>query len=120
MHQTIDHATSILLMLGLMGPLAGASTPRPAASERDERAMALLKRMAGFFSHTQRFSVTVDTRFDVVQDSGQKLEFGETRQIVIRRPDQARIDITTRGGGTSGFIFDGQEIAVFNTREGHG
>src|SRR6266511_1360416 len=79
--------------------------------------MAILKWMADFLSQTQRFSVTVDIGFDVVQDSGQKIEFGESRQIVVRRPDRARIDITKRDGATSGFIFDGQEIALFNTRE---
>jgi hypothetical protein len=118
MHQTIYHATSILLLvLSLAGTLAGAQPPSAPASERDERAMSILKRMADFISHTQRFSVMVDTGFDVVQDSGQKLEFGETRQIVVRRPDHMRIDITKRDGGTSGFLFNGQEIAVFNTRE---
>jgi hypothetical protein len=73
--------------------------------------------MADFLSKTQRFSVIADIGFDVVQDSGQKLEFGETRKIVVRRPDRARIDIMKRDGATSGFIFDGQEISIFNTRE---
>ncbi|MGH8068197.1 MAG: DUF2092 domain-containing protein [Candidatus Entotheonellia bacterium] len=118
MNQTIYRATSILLLvLSLVGTLAGAQTPGKAASERDEQAMFILKRMADFLSQAQRFSVVSDIGFDVVQESGQKIEFGETRQIVVRRPDQARIDITKRDGGTSGFIFDGKEIAVFNTRE---
>ena len=118
MHQTIYRATSILLLvLSFVGTLAGAQTPGKATSERDEQAMALLKRMADFLSQAQRFSVVADIGFDVVQESGQKIEFGETRKIIVRRPDQARIDITKRDGGTSGFIFDGKEIAVFNTRE---
>jgi hypothetical protein len=118
MNQTIYHATpTLLLVLSLVGTLAGAQTPSTAASERDERAMSILKHMADFLSQTQRFSVMVDTGFDVVQDSGQKIEFGETRKIVVRRPGHARIDITKRDGGTSGFTFDGKEIAVFNTRE---
>jgi hypothetical protein len=118
MHHTIDRVTSILLLaLSLLGTLASAQTPSTAASERDERAMALLTHMADFLSQAQRISVTVDTGFDVVQESGQKLEFGETRKVVVRRPDRARIDITKRDGAISGFIFDGQEIAVFNTRE---
>jgi hypothetical protein len=118
MNQTICRATSILLLvLLLVGTLAGAQTPSTAASERDEQAMSILKHMANFLSQAQRFSVMVDTGFDVVQDSGQKIEFGETRKIVVRRPDHARIDITKRDGATSGFIFDGKEIALFNTRE---
>jgi hypothetical protein len=118
MNQTICRATSILLLvLSLVGTLAGAQTPSTAASERDERAMSILKRMVDFLSQTQRFRVMVDIGFDVVQDSGQKIEFGEARKIVVRRPDHARIDITKGDGATSGFIFDGKEIALFNTRE---
>jgi hypothetical protein len=108
MNRTIYHATPILmLVLSLVGTLAGAQTPRTAASERNERAMSSLKRMADFLSQAQRFSVMVDIGFDVVQDSGQKIEFGETREIVVRRPAHARVDSTKRDGGTSGFISPG-------------
>jgi hypothetical protein len=107
----------VLLIVFLVSMFAGTPTPSFAAAERDAEAMAILQRMADFLSRTQRLSVTAEIGFDVVQASGEKLEFGETRQIVIRRPDRMRVDITKRDGATSGFRFDGQEIAVFNTRE---
>ena len=107
----------VLLIVFLVGVFAGTPTPSTAASERDAQAMTILQRMADFLSQAQRLSVTAEISFDVVQESGEKLEFGETRQIVIRRPDRARIDITKRDGSTSGFIFDGQSIAVFNAKE---
>ena len=108
---------TVLLIVFLIGMCAGTPTPSPAASARDAQAMTILQRMADFLSRAQHFSVTAEIGFDVVQASGEKLEFGETRQFVIRRPDRARVDITKRDGATSGFRFDGQEIAVFNTRE---
>jgi hypothetical protein len=108
---------AVLLIVFLAGVFAGTPTPSTAASGRDAQAMGVLQRMADFLSRAQRFSVTADIGFDVVQASGEKLEFGETRQFLIRRPDRARIDITKRDGATSGFRFDGREIAVFNTRE---
>jgi hypothetical protein len=118
MHQTIYRATSTaLFVLSLAATLAGAQTPCTAAPERDEQAMSILKRMADYLSQAQRLSVTADIGFDVVQASGEKIEFGETRKIVIRRPDRARIDITKRDGAVSGFVFDGKDISVFNTRE---
>jgi hypothetical protein len=107
----------VLLMVVLAGVLAGTPTPSPAGPERDGRAMATLQRTADLLSQAQRLSVTAEISFDVVQESGAKREFGETRQIVIRRPDRARIDITKRDGATSGFIVDGQAIAVFNAKE---
>jgi hypothetical protein len=118
MHQPICHnRPSVLLIVFLVGMLAGTPAPSTTAPARDAQAMATLQRMADFLSRAQRFSVTAEIGFDVVQSTGEKLEFGETREIVIRRPDRARIDITKRDGATSGFRFDGQEIAVFNTRE---
>jgi len=94
-----------------------AQQPSAANPEIDEKAMAVLKRMTEFLAQAQRFSVTVDTGFDVVQDSGQKIEFGETRQMVLRRPDRLRIDVTKRDGSKGGMVFDGKDIAVFNTKE---
>jgi hypothetical protein len=118
MYRTIWRAIpAVLLVVFLADVPAGTQTPRTAARKLDEQAMAILKRMADFLAQAKRFSVLVDMGFDVVQDSGEKLEFGETRKVVISRPDHARIDIAKRDGATSGFIFDGQEITVFNTRE---
>jgi hypothetical protein len=107
----------VLLFVVLVGVFAGTPTPRAAASDPDAQAMTILQRMADFLAQAPRVSVTAEISFDVVQESGEKLEFGETRRIVIRRPDRVRIDITKRDGATSGFIFDGQAIAVFNTKE---
>jgi hypothetical protein len=111
------HRPAVLLIVFLVGVFAGTPTSSAAASARDAEAMAMLKRMADFLSQAQRLSVTAEISFDVVQTTGEKLEFGETRRFLIRRPDRARVDITKRDGATSGFRFDGQEIAVFNTKE---
>ena len=105
-----------LTLLLLSAPLRAQQTSA-AHPEMDEQAMAVLKRMTEFLTQAQRFSVTVDTGFDVVQDSGQKIEFGETRQMVLRRPDRLRIDVTKRNGAKSEMLFDGKDIAVFNTKE---
>jgi hypothetical protein len=118
MNQAIYRATSTaLFILSLAGTLAGAQMPSAAAPERDEQAMSMLKRMADHLSQAQRLSVTADIGFDVVQDSGEKIEFGEIRKIVVRRPDRVRIDIRKRDGAVSGFVFDGKDISVFNARE---
>jgi hypothetical protein len=106
----------VLTLLWLSAPVQAQQTSA-ANPEVEEQAMAVLKRMAEFLMQAQRFSVTVDTGFDVVQDSGQKIEFGETRQIVLRRPDRLRIEATKRSGAKSGMFFDGKDIAVFNMKE---
>jgi hypothetical protein len=105
------------LTLWLLSAPGHAQQTSAANPEMEAQAMAVLKRMAELLTQAQRFNVMVDTGFDVVQDSGQKFEFGETRQIVLRRPDRARIEATKRNGSKSGMFFDGKDLAVFNTKE---
>jgi hypothetical protein len=105
-----------LTLLVVSAPVRAQET-RAANPEIDERAMATLQRMAALLSQAQRFSVTVDIGFDAVQDSGQKIEFGETRQVVLRRPDHLRIDATKRDGSTSALLFNGKDITVFHRQE---
>ncbi len=106
------------LTLLLMGAPGNAQQPDPtAAQESTAQAMTVLQRMAEFLAQTPRFSVTIDIGFDVVQDFGQKIEFGETRRVVLRRPNHFRVDATARDGSKSGFVFDGQDITVFHVQE---
>jgi hypothetical protein len=99
-------AATILLIL--------ASAPAKARSEADEGAAKRVEAMANFLAKAPRLSVTVDCSFDVVQDSGQKIEFGEVRAIALRRPDRVRIETTRRDGLRRGLIFDGKQITAFD------
>jgi hypothetical protein len=93
--------------------LIAAVTPAVPAAEKNSAA-ARLQAMARALAKAQRLSVTIDCAYDVVQDSGEKLEFGERRMVAVRRPDRARIDVTRRDGSRRGFLFDGKQLAVFD------
>jgi hypothetical protein len=108
-------STLALLLAGASGNAQQASPTHPPTSEA--QAMAVLKRMAEVLSQTPRFSVTYDSGFDAVQDSGQKIEFGETRQVVLRRPNHLRIDTTARDGSQSALLFDGKDITVVHPQD---
>ena len=112
----IARASALILLLGGAPVWAQQASPTD-AKKSEEQAMAVVKRMAEFLSRAQRFSVTVDIGFDVVQGFGQKIEFGETRKIVLRRPDRLRVDETKRNGTKGGLVFDGKVLAVFNTKD---
>ena len=60
---------------------------------------------------------SVDIGFDAVQDLRQKIKFGETLQMVLRRPDRLRADTTKRDGSKNGFVFDGKNLTVFHPQE---
>jgi hypothetical protein len=105
------------LTLLLMSAPVHAQEARAANPELEEQAMAVLQRMTAFLSQAQRFSVAMDIGFDAVQDSGQKIEFGETRQVVLRRPDHLRIDAAKRDGSKSVLLFDGKDMTVVHPQE---
>jgi hypothetical protein len=106
-----------LALLLMVAPIGAQQTSPTDQNKSEQQAMAVLKRMAEFISQAQRFSVTVDVGFDAVQDSGQKIEFGETRKILLSRPDHLRIDAIKRDGSKSGLIFDGKDSTVFHVKE---
>jgi hypothetical protein len=50
-------------------------------------AKALLVGMAKKLAEARQFSVSIHMYYDVVQASGQKIQFGEVRKVQIRRPN---------------------------------
>jgi hypothetical protein len=106
-----------VVLLLMVAPISAQQTDPTDQNKSEQQAMAVLERMAEFLSQAQRFSVTMDIGFDAVQDDGQKIEFGETRKILLSRPDRLRIDTTKRSGAEDEVIFDGKNITVFNPKE---
>lgn len=96
---------------------AGADAGRATANGVDPKAIAVLQTMTGFLAGAKRFSVTVDIDFDAVQHEGQKLEFGETRKILVDRPGHLRIDTTKRSGETSQLLFDGKQLSLSTAKQ---
>ena len=111
------NVSAIGLALWLVATPGHAQQSAEAASSGEGKAMATLMKTAEFLAKTQRFSVTADIGYDVEQDWGQKLEFGTTRKITVRRPDRLAVDITDRDGTRRGFRFDGKQVAFFGVDE---
>ena len=118
---------SWLVVGGLAVFSAVAAAQEPAASEKEiaaakakaaahaadrEDAIALLKGMSDFLSSHEHFSFDAQTGFDALQANGQKLEFGSTLKVTLRRPDRLRFEREKRDGSESTLFFDGQSILV--------
>jgi hypothetical protein len=111
---------SLFLIAGLTLPSAAISEEKPpvaATSPESQDAKALLMRMADVLGKTQAFSVTISGGYDVVQDNGEKIEFGEVRQVLIDRPDHLRIQSEFSNGEELTIYFDGKELNVFSPKE---
>ncbi len=74
----------------------------------------LLFSMAEKMASTKQFSVTMHMGYDVVQESGQKIEFSEIRKVTIDRPNHMRTDAEQSDGDKSQFVFDGKTITLFS------
>ena len=69
-------------------------------------------RAANFLADQSSFRVVADITFDVLQSDGRLLEFGERREITIRRPDRVRVDTIQRDGDVRTLYFDGSAISI--------
>jgi hypothetical protein len=83
----------------------------------DSEALDDLNLMADTLAQAQGFSVTIRAGFDVVQDNGQKITFGERRQVTLSRPDRLRIEAEESDGKKTLVTYDGQAITVFNPED---
>jgi len=83
-------------------------------TEEQAAAKDILKRMAEFLAKTPKFSVNLKASFEVIQESGQKIEFGENRKVILSRPNGLRVEVEHSDGEKHLVQYDGKEITVFN------
>jgi len=74
--------------------------------------LAELKLSADFLAAQQSLYFEAALGYDVVQVTGQKLEFGGSRKIAMRRPDRVRAHAESREGSEATLFFDGRSISI--------
>lgn len=111
------HISRSSIMTTFLMLLAICFSPPGFAANVDEDAVIVLKKATSAIVLAKQFKVTTEFGFDVLQEDGQKLEFGARQEITIQRPDKARVSFNRRDGVNGGILFDGKQIAVFNPDE---
>lgn len=93
---------------------AEAMVPPPGGAEMvaELTAKDILMRMAEFLAKIPRFSVDLESSYEVVQESGQKIEFGESRKIIVSRPNGLRVEVEHSDGEQHLVQYDGKQITV--------
>ncbi|WP_234484292.1 DUF2092 domain-containing protein [Noviherbaspirillum pedocola] len=109
-------ATALLVAHGALAqtsPPPAAETESSAAQEPSQKtAHELLMRMARFLAGAKQFSVTVLDGYDAVQESGEKIEFGARRKLLLARPDHLLVETERSDGFRSAAVFTGKEIVL--------
>jgi hypothetical protein len=106
---TAKFSVAIALAM-LMSPLGAGE-----ATESQQRGRQLLLAMAHHVAQLERFTVTVRGGYDVVQEDGRKIQFLETREIALARPDRLRAEVTHADGRNNLVLFDGKQMTVFDS-----
>lgn len=118
---TVLYAFLLVLPLGCAEQQA-TMPPTPLTSETPQAESSfepgdpnkILMSMAESLANAPRFSVNIQADYEVVQESGQKIEFGESRQITVERPDRLRVDIEHSDGEKHLVLYDGMQITTYN------
>jgi hypothetical protein len=106
------------LAIALLGAGGARAAEEPAAEPVVEpEAIALLARATDRLTAAERFSIRIRTLFDVVQDSGQKLQFGTWDELTVRRPDRAAATFRRDDGRVRRIQYDGAQITLYDERE---
>lgn len=114
--KSICRWATVALLATASGWSAGIATAAEAGerSESQESAGELLAGMADYLAGLPGFKVSLVCSYDVVQDSGQKIEFSELRKVSLARPDKLRIEQIGSDGAQDLVVFDGKDITIYN------
>jgi len=105
--------------LVIAGLAFAASAEEPAERPAvDPEAIAILHRALDPLSAAKSLRVKTRKLYDVVQPSGQKLQFGTWDTAVLRRPDRAAVEIEQDDGRKRHVYYDGETLTMHDVADG--
>ena len=112
---------SLVMFLVLAG-LPKANAAEPASTDQktnviDEEVLEIFNRSMDHLAKLKQFQVTAEFGFDVLQETGQKIEFGSRQNVTIQRPNHFRVDFVRRDGVHGSVVYDGKEVVLSHPEE---
>jgi len=108
---------AVLSLMIMTVSVLGAEEQNPVPSASEQKAMTILKNMSQYLAQAERFSVTIRDGYDAVQQSGQKIEYGEVRKVTVSRPDRLRFEVERSDGEKGLVIFNGKDLTVYTANK---
>jgi len=94
-----------------------AKAPAATALALDPAALAIATRAGDFLREAKHFRFSAGTGYEVVQEDGEKLEFGSARHYTVQRPDHVRVETVPRAGDRRLVVFDGKSLTQVDVAE---
>jgi hypothetical protein len=103
----------LAMLLGLQTQAQDTADAASGDAEIDADALSVLESMADYLVAAETFAYRAEYAFDVVQDSGVKVEFGASRKTLVSRPDRLHVESQRRDGLRATVVFDGEHIWAY-------
>ena len=84
----------------------------------EAKADKILKDMCSYVGGLQQFSIEVESVFEIVLGSGQKVQFCSQGDVRLKRPNKLRVDRKGQFADVA-FYYDGKSVTVFAKRKGY-
>ena len=92
------------------------TTDNPKA-DIDEEALSILKKATDYLTGLKHFTLKVVDTKDVVQASGQKIQFASTIEVAIRRPNQLFGSWARDDGSIRQLWYNGKTVTIYEDTE---
>ena len=83
----------------------------------DPDALQILKGMTNYLGGLQQFGMHTENTYEDVMETGQKIQFGFSTNIVVQRPDKIRAE-RIEGTAHQLFIYDGAKLYLHEAKGG--
>lgn len=106
----------VALFFSVMAPSA-AENQQASVEEKsdvDKEALEILKKATDYLSGLEQFRLKSDKTKDVVQESGQKLQFSDSSEVSVKRPDRIFSSRTDDDGIKHNFWYDGKTATMYD------
>ena len=108
---------SLALLAGTRIPSAAAQTGTGTGTVRgNPSADQLLRSMSDYLRGLQQFSFVAEITEDQFFEPGQRLQFGRTATVMVRRPDRLRA-VSTGDMGRTQFFYDGEKATLVDLQQ---
>ncbi len=104
-----------LVLVILISPTWAAEEAAPDLIEPE--AIELLRAATGNLAAAKTFRMRSTVEFDSAQENGQHIEFGASRNILVERPNKARIATRHRDGWQTELVLDGERLWYYTPED---